>query len=234
MISVVLIDDHALVRHGLRSILEKYPEFSVVGEAGDGEEGLALMRRLQPDIAVLDLHMPRLTGIEVTERARKLSLRTRIVIVTVAGDSPYPRRLLEAGAVGYVPKACPEQELLQALHQVADGRRYLASAIAQQLAMEAVSGGSRSPFDALSARELEIAIRLAQGDDARTLSRVLSISEKTISTHKSNVFAKLDIDNVVALAHLAQLHGILDSGSARETANGTGRKRPKSTRAITS
>jgi DNA-binding NarL/FixJ family response regulator len=224
VISVALIDDHAMMRTGLRLILEKAGGFEIVGEAGDGEAGLALLKKLEPDVALLDLHMPCLTGIEVTERARKADLRTRIVIVTVAGDSPFPRRLLEAGAAGYVTKACSDDELLQGIRQVADGRRYLAASIAQQLAMEAVTGTGGSPFDALSKRELEVAIRFAQGDDALTTGRHLRISNKTISTHKANIFAKLDIDNVVALAHLAQLHGLLDPGSACETANGTQRK----------
>ena len=97
MINVVLIDDHLLVRNGYRAMLERRPEFCVVGEAGDGEAGLALIRKEEPDIAVLDLHMPRLTGVEVTERVRRSGLKTRVVIVTVAGEAPFPRRLLEAG-----------------------------------------------------------------------------------------------------------------------------------------
>ena len=225
VINVVLIDDHLLVRNGYRAMLDRRPEFAVVGEAGDGEAGLALIRKLEPDIAVLDLHMPRLTGVEVTERVRRSELKTRVVIVTVAGEAPFPRRLLEAGASGYLTKACPSEEFILALLQVADGRRYLAPTIAQQLAMESVDGGGGSPFDRLTTRELEIAIRLAQGDDAQTLSRFLSISDKTISTHKSNIFAKLDIDNVVALAHLANVHGVLHLGNALETANGTRRRR---------
>lgn len=224
MISVVLIDDHAMMRAGLRLILEKAGGFEIVGEAGDGEAGLALLKKLEPDVALLDLHMPKLTGIEVTERARRSDIRTRLVIVTVAGDSPFPRRLLEAGASGYVTKACSDEELVQGIRQVADGRRYLAPAIAHQLALEAVGGSQGSPFDALSKRELEVAIRFAQGDDAQTIAKHLRISDKTISTHKGNIFGKLDIDNVVTLAHMAQLHGLLDPGSARETANGTQRK----------
>lgn len=224
MISIVLIDDHAMMRSGLRMILEKQPGFGVVGEAGDGEAGLALLKQLEPDVALLDLHMPKLTGIEVTERARKANLRTRILILSVASESPFPRRLLEAGAAGYLTKACPAEDLVTAVRQVVDGRRYLAPAIAQRLAMEAIDGSSGSPFDGLTARELEIAIRFAQGDDAQTISRHLRISDKTVATHKAHVFGKIGIDNVVALAHLAQLHGVLDAGAARETANGTQRK----------
>jgi DNA-binding NarL/FixJ family response regulator len=177
VISVVLIDDHAMMRTGLRLILEKQPGFEVIGEAGDGETGLALLKRLQPDVALLDLHMPGLTGIEVTERVRKAKLRTRIVILSVVGDTPFPRRLLEAGAAGYLTKACPAEELVQAVRQVSDGRRYLAPAVAQQLAFDAISGNSGSPFDTLTARELEIGIRFAQGDDAQSMSRYLRISD---------------------------------------------------------
>ncbi len=216
MIRVALIDDHALVRAGFRMLLEKETGIEVVGEAEDGEQGLALLRRQQPDVALLDLHMPGLTGIEVTERVRKGDIKTRLIILTVAGDAPFPRRLLEAGASGYLTKACPAAELIQAVRYVADGRKFIAPAIAQQLALDAINGHTASPFEALTPRELEIALHFAHGDDAQTIARELSISDKTVATHKARVMDKLGIDSEVALAHLAMQHGLLDpSGPPR-------------------
>jgi DNA-binding NarL/FixJ family response regulator len=216
MIRVALIDDHALVRAGFRALLEKDAGFVVVGEAEDGEQGLALLRKEQPDVALLDLHMPGLTGIEVTERVRKAGLKTRLIILTVAGDAPFPRRLLEAGASGYLTKACPAVELIQAVRQVSDGRKFIAPAIAQQLALDAINGNIGSPFEALTARELEVALHFAHGADAQAIARELNISDKTVATHKARVMTKLGIDSEVALAHLAMQHGLLDpSGPPR-------------------
>lgn len=212
MIRVVLVDDHALMRTGLRMILEKQPDMEVVGEAEDGEPGLALIKRLQPQVALVDLHMPRLSGIEVTERVRRAKLSTRVVVLTIAGESPFPRRLLEAGASGYLTKGCPAEELVRAIRQVADGRRYLSADVAQQMALGNLAN-SDTPFADLSTRELEVAMMLAQGLTAKQIGVRLKLSDKTVATYKYRLFEKLAIDNVVTLAHLATLHGLMDAGT---------------------
>ncbi len=216
MIRIVLVDDHALVRTGLRMILEKQPDMEVVGEAEDGEPGLALIKRTHPQVALVDLHMPRLSGIEVTERVRRAKLSTRVVILTMAGESPFPRRLLEAGASGYVTKGCPAEELVKAIRQVADGRRYLSADIAQQMALGNLAN-SDTPFADLSTRELEVAMMLAQGLTAKQIGERLKLSDKTVATYKYRLFEKLAIDNVVTLAHLATLHGLMDAGARART-----------------
>jgi DNA-binding NarL/FixJ family response regulator len=209
MIRIVLVDDHNIMRTGVRLILEKHSDMEVVGEAEDGERGLALIKQLRPDIALVDVHMPGFSGVELTERVRRAKLSARVVILTVVSEAPFPRRLLEAGASGYLTKGCPAEELVKAIRQVADGKRYIGSDVAQQLAL-ATMNGEESPFATLSARELEIAIMLAQGRKAKTIATRLNLSEKTVATYKSRLFEKLGIDNVVALAHLASLHGLLD------------------------
>lgn len=209
MIRIVLIDDHTLVRTGLRLILEKHADLEIVGEAEDGERGLALIKQLHPDIALVDVHMPGISGVELTERVRRAKLETRVAILTMADQAPFPRRLLEAGASGYLTKGCPADELVKAIRQIADGGRYLGSAVAQQLAL-ATLNGEASPFAELSARELEVAMMLAQGRSAKSIATRLHLSEKTVATYKARLFEKLDIDNVVALAHLASLHGLLE------------------------
>jgi len=213
MIRIVMVDDHALVRAGLRMILEKQADIEVVGEADDGEAGLQLIRNLQPDLALVDLHMPNVNGIEVTERVRRSKLVTRIVILTMASDAPFPRRLLEAGASGYLTKGCPADELVKAIRAVAGGRRYLSADVAQQLALESTSGATASPFDELSARELEIAMMLARGRSMPDIAERLKISAKTVATYKYRLYEKLNVDNVVTLSHLAAVHGLVENAA---------------------
>lgn len=210
MIRVVLIDDHELVRTGFRMILAQQPDIEIVGEAADGERGLALIRANEPDVAVVDVHMPGLSGIELTDRVRRHKLATRVVILTVVHEAPFPRRLIEAGASGYLTKGCAADELLRAVRQVADGRRYLAPDIAELLALGALDGAAASPFEALSARELDVALMLARGQDMQDIAERLKLSAKTVATYKYRLFDKLGIDNTVALAHLAHMHGLLD------------------------
>lgn len=211
MIRTVLIDDHELVRTGFRMILAAQPDITVVGEAADGENGLALIRRERPDVALVDVHMPGLSGVELTERVQRAKLPTRIIILSMVSDSPFPRRLLEAGAGGYLTKGCAAEELLRAIRQVATGRRYLAQHVAEQLALNALDGhGSGSPFETLTARELEVAMMLAQGREMRDIAQVMNLSAKTVATYKYRLFDKLHIDNTVALAHLAGQHGLID------------------------
>ncbi|MEP6940939.1 MAG: response regulator [Rudaea sp.] len=210
MIRIVLVDDHALVRTGLRMIVEKQPDMEVCGEADDGHTGLQLIRRERPDIALVDLHMPTVSGIEVTDRVRRAKLSTYVVILTMASEAPFPRKLLDAGASGYLTKGCPAEELVRAIRQVADGRRYISSDVAQQLALQNIDGNAASPFDELSTRELEVAMMLAQGLSASQIADRLKLSAKTIATYKYRLFDKLAIGNVVTLAHLAATHGLTD------------------------
>jgi DNA-binding NarL/FixJ family response regulator len=209
MIRVVLVDDHELVRTGFRMILAQQAGIEVIGEAADGEHGLALIRSELPDVALVDVHMPRLSGIELTDRVRKHKLSTRVVILSVVSEAPFPRRLIEAGASGYLTKGCAADELVRAVRQVADGRRYLSPDIAEVLALGALDGGE-SPFEVLSARELDVAMMLARGQDMQLIADRLKLSAKTVATYKYRLFDKLGVDNPVALAHLAHTHGLLD------------------------
>jgi DNA-binding NarL/FixJ family response regulator len=208
MIRIVLVDDHTLVRTGLRLIIDKQPDMEVVGEAEDGESGFAQIRKLNPDVALVDVHMPGVSGVEVTQRVRRSKLPTHVVILTMVDEAPFPRRLLEAGASGYLTKGCPADELVRAVRAVASGRRYLSADVAQQLALETTGSGAASPFDELSARELEIAMLLTRGRSMPDIAGRLNISAKTVATYKYRLFEKLNVDNVVTLAHLAALHGL--------------------------
>lgn len=209
MISVVLIDDHELVRAGFRMILEKQPDIEVLGEAGGAEEGLELIRRVDPDVALVDVHMPGMSGLEMTERVVRADMPTQIVIITVVDDARFPRRLLDAGALGYLTKSCPAKALVAAVHDVAAGKRYLAPEVAQKLALSTLDGED-SPFDLLSSRELEVAMMLVRGQSLGAIGEQLNLSPKTISTYKQRLLDKLGLEHVVGLSHLMMAHGLLD------------------------
>ena len=212
MIRVYLVDDHELVRTGFKLILAKEVDIEVVGEAGSGEEALAQIRRTKPDVVLCDLHLPGVSGLEVTDRIVRAEQGTRVIIVSVQLDGPLPRRLLEAGASGYLGKGCSSDELLRAIRDVARGKRYLAGEVAQQMALGSLTTSS-SPFDALSSRELEVVMLLVQGERMADIGERLKLSAKTIATHKYNALAKLGIKDLAALTRLAIQHGLSDPAS---------------------
>lgn len=207
-IRVFMVDDHALVRTGLRMILANESDIEIVGEADSGETALPMIRRLKPDIVLCDLHLPGISGLEVTERVVRGQPDTRVIVVSILEDGPMPRRMIEAGASGYVGKGGNAQELVRAVRDVARGKRYLASNIAQNLALSGI-GGSETPFDALSPRELEVSMLLLQGLRQEDIARRLSLSAKTVNTHKSRLFGKLQIQDNIALARLASQYGVM-------------------------
>jgi DNA-binding NarL/FixJ family response regulator len=209
MIRVVLVDDHELVRSGFRLILSGQPDIEVVGEAGNAEEGLRLIRSQKPEVALLDVHMPGMSGIELTERVRRADLPTQIIILTVVDDARFPRRLLQSGALGYLTKACPAEELLAAVRDVAQGKRYLDATIARAMALAALDGEA-SPLESLSSRELEVALMLARGIAVNEIAARLHLSPKTVSTYKQRLFEKLGVEHGIALAHLLAAHGMLE------------------------
>ena len=208
-IRVFIVDDHALVRAGMRMILSSQTDIEVLGDADSGETALPLIRKLKPDVVLCDLHLPGVSGLEVTERVVKGDHGSKVVIVSVLEDGPLPKRLLEAGASGYVGKGGDAAELLIAVREVARGKRYLASSVAQHLAFAGI-GGSASPIDELTPRELEIGLLLVQGLRQQEIAQRLSLSPKTVNTHKSRLFEKLGVGDSVALARTLKQHGLLD------------------------
>lgn len=207
-IRVFMVDDHALVRAGMRMILSGETDIEVVGEADCGESALPMIRKLRPDVVLCDLHLPGVSGLEITERVVK-GRHAKVIVVSVLEDGPMPRKLIEAGASGYVGKGGDSTELVRAVRDVARGKRFLASRIAQKLALAGL-GGDATPFDELSPRELEIAMLLVQGLRQEEIARRLSLSPKTVNTHKSRLFAKLGIEDSIALARLASQYGLAD------------------------
>lgn len=212
-IRIFLLDDHALVRTGMRMILSAQTDLEVVGEAESGESALPQIRSLKPDVVLCDLHLPGISGLEVTERIIRGDYGPKVIIVSVHEDGPFPKRLIEAGASGYVGKGGDANELLRAIRDVARGKRYLAPAVAQNLALAGI-GGDSSPFDLLSPREIEIALLLVQGMRQEEIARRLSLSPKTVNTHKGRMFEKLGISDTIALARLVAQYGLADPVAA--------------------
>ena len=212
-IRIFIIDDHALVRSGIRLIVSGQPDMEVIGEASSGDAALPQVRSLKPDIVLCDLHMPGMSGLEITERIVRGQQDVRVIMVSVLEDGPMPRRLLEAGASGYVGKGGDAEELLEAIREVSRGRRFLAGNVARHMALAGIDGDG-NPFDLLSDRELEVALMLAQGLRQGQIAERLSLSPKTVNTHKSRLFEKLAIADTVALARLMGQHGLIEETAA--------------------
>ncbi|AXI84298.1 response regulator transcription factor [Xylella taiwanensis] len=206
-IKIFLIDDHALVRAGMKMILSNELDLEVIGEAETGEVALPQIRKLRPNIVLCDMHLPGVSGLEITERLVKGDYGSRVIIVSVLEDGPLPKRLLEVGAFGYVGKGSDANELLCAIRDVALGKRYLGNSIAQNLVLSSLEGGC-SPFDMLSPRELEVALLLTQGLRQEDIAKRLCLSAKTINTHKARLFAKVGVRDTIALARLAMQYGL--------------------------
>lgn len=208
MIRVFLIDDHQVVRTAIAHQLSSGADIDIVGQASDGESGLAEVHRCKPDIVLCDLHLPGISGFDVVDRLVRGSWGGRVIVLSAQEDGPLPKRLLKAGAAGYLTKACSSEELLRAVRQVHDGKRFISAALAQRLALE--EGEGDSPFDQLSRRELEVAIGLAKGQSMTEVAERLHIAPKTVATHKYNLFAKLEIGDLVGLVRLARQYGLID------------------------
>ena len=210
MISVALVDDHELVRTGFRMILAQHKDLVVAGEADNGEDAVRLAKKVKPQVVLMDLNLPGSSGLEATERIVKNDRNVRVIIVTAHDTDPYPRRLLDVGASGFLTKACPADELVGAIRTVAKGGKHLSATIAQRLALAALPGGEgASPFDKLSPRELEVCLATARGLTMPQIAERLSISAKTVATHKYRVYEKLSVDSEVALTLLALQYGLI-------------------------
>ena len=211
MITILLVDDHALVRIGLRHILEPCAEFRLVGEASSGEEALSLNRSRRPQVVLLDVRLPGLTGLEVTARLKRARPGVRVIVMVNHADSPLAGQVLEAGADGCLTKDTASDEVLRAVRTVASGGRYLAASVAQSLAVAMMPGHSESPLTELSAREMEVMIKLAEGHRMRDIAKLLCLSPKTVATYKYRIYDKLGTRSEVGLVRMAMQHGLVPS-----------------------
>lgn len=214
MIRVIVVDDHQLVRIGTRRLLEDSSGIEVVGEAASGEEAVDLVRQTEPDVALMDIQMPGIGGLEATRRCLRAHPELKVLVVTMHEDEPYPSKLLKVGAAGYLTKRADLKEMMIAIRKVHAGQRYISAEIAQQLALRPFSEEEHSPFEQLSAREMQISLMVMMGHKVQEISEKLSLSPKTVNSYRYRVFDKLHVRNDVGLTRMAIKHGIIDSDVA--------------------
>jgi two-component system response regulator NreC len=216
-IRLVLADDHALVREGLRALLESDPEFEVAGQAGDGAEVLDLVERLQPDVVVLDLMMPGMGGLELTRHLARRPCGPAVLILSMHDSEAYVIEAMRSGAAGYALKQAPAGELARGVHAVAAGTRYLSPALSDR-ALDAYvrqANVEREPEDSLTVREREVLRLAAEGRSNADVAKVLYISRRTVETHRARAMKKLGLRNQVDLVRYAIHQGLVphDPGS---------------------
>jgi two-component system invasion response regulator UvrY len=210
MINVMLVDDHELVRTGIRRLLDDASGIKVHAEAESGEEAISEARKKRPDVVLMDVSMPGIGGLEATRKLLQIYPDLPIIIVTVHTDDPFPSSLLKAGASGYLHKGCSVDEIVTGIKMVHSGKRYISSDIAQNLALSLLPGNEKSPFESLSQREMQVMIMLVQGNKVHEISDKLCLSPKTVSTYRTRLFEKLRVGNDAELTRLAMHYGILD------------------------
>ncbi|MGQ3888918.1 two-component system response regulator LetA [Legionella sp. CNM-1927-20] len=213
MIKILIVDDHALVRMGIRRLLEDLPDMDVVAEAASGEEALLLVKSHRPDVVLLDMKMPGIDGWEVTRRLKKSNPHIKIIAVTAICAEPLPTRILQLGAMGYLTKESGVQEMAAAIRKVAKGEKYLSAEIAQKMAINSLMAVQGSPFDALSEREMQVMLMITSGMTVQDIADRLFLSTKTINGYRYRIFEKLSIKNDVELTHLALKHRVIEKPS---------------------
>lgn len=213
-IRILLVDDHVVVRSGLRMLLEAQSGFLIVGEAETGREAVEMVEDLQPDVVLMDIQMPDMNGIEATRHLRKTKIKTAILALTMHEDDQYFFEMLHAGSSGYILKRAAPDELVEAIHTVADGNVYLYPSLATRLVQDylqrADAGDQPMIQDNLTPRELEILTLIAEGNTNAEIGRQLVISPKTVDSHRENIMRKLNLHSRIDLVKYALKMGIID------------------------
>lgn len=206
-------DDHTLFRHGLRKILEERPEWQVVAEAGDGREAVRQTLALQPDVALLDIGMPMLNGIEATRQITRRLPDVRVLILSMHAEEAYVVQALQAGARGYLLKDSAAEDLISGIAAVVMGKSFFSPAVAQVMLDDYVrrlaDQGITDRYDALSEREREVMQLVAEGRSSKEIADLLSIAPSTVETHRAHIFQKLDIRNTAELVLYAVRRGVI-------------------------
>lgn len=213
MIRVLIVDDHALVRMGIRRLLDDQPDMDVVAEAENGEMALSMVKLHQPDVVLLDMKMPGIDGWEVTRRLKKTNPHVKIIAVTALSTEPLPSRVLQLGAMGYLTKESGPEEMAAAIRKVVQGEKYLSAAVAQKMAISSLQAPQESPFDLLSEREMQVMLMITNGMLVQDIADRLFLSTKTINGYRYRIFEKLAIKNDVELTYLAMKHRVIERPS---------------------
>jgi two-component system invasion response regulator UvrY len=212
MISVLLVDDHQLVRTGIQALLNSDKEIQVVAVADSGEQAIDMVGELAPDIILMDVSMPGIGGVEASRRILRQYPNIKIIGVSAYNDGPIPQQLLKLGVLGFISKSSSADEMICAIRKAIEGKRYLCSDVANNLAFQSMFETQQSPFVKLSQREAEIVTLILQGKTIPEMAEMLSISSKTVNTYRYRLYDKLKIKNDVELTRLAVKFGHIDTG----------------------
>lgn len=216
MINVLLVDDHDLVRTGIKKILNEVSGIKVVGEARTGEEAVKLGRKLHPQVVLMDVKMPGIGGFEATRKLIRTDPDIKILVLTTCNNDLYPARLLQIGAAGYLTKGSSMEQMVQAIRAVHAGQRYISPEIANRLAFRHVSDKDETPFSSLSERELQVMLMITKGTKVQDIAEQLCLSPKTVNSYRYRIFEKLTVNNDVELTLLAIRHGLVESEEATQ------------------
>ncbi len=212
---IILVDDHSIIREGLRPLLEKEPDMEVVGEAENGRQALELVREIKPDVAIMDISMPDLNGIEAARRIRQDFPHCKVVGLSVHTDNQYVARMIQAGASGYLPKSCAFKELAAAVRDVMSGKTYLSPRVVDSVVqyLQKTTPDSESAAAVLTSREREVLQLLAEGKSTKEIASTLNVSERTVEAHRQNITTKLNLHSIAELTKYAISQGLtsLDS-----------------------
>ncbi|SQI40065.1 Response regulator uvrY [Leminorella richardii] len=211
MISVLLVDDHELVRAGIRRILEDVKGIKVVGEAQTGEDAVKWCRANDVDIVLMDMNMPGIGGLEATKKILRYSPDIKVIMLTIHTENPLPAKVMQAGASGYLSKGAAPDEVINAIRAIASGQRYIGAEIARQMALSQLAPEADTPLSALSERELQIMLMITKGLKVNEIAEALNLSPKTVNSYRYRMFSKLNISGDVELTHLAIQNGIVSS-----------------------
>ncbi len=211
MINVLLVDDHELVRTGIRKILDEIKGIKVIGEAKTGEEAVLFCRKSEPDVVLMDMNMPGIGGLEATKKIIRTAPDAKVIVLTVYTEDPIPTKVMQIGASGYLTKDAGPDEMVNAIRAVNSGQRYITPDVAQKMALNQFKTVEENPFASLSERELQIMIMITRGEKVPDISKQLILSTKTINSYRYRMFEKLNVSNDVELTHLAIRHGMLNT-----------------------
>jgi two-component system, NarL family, response regulator NreC len=210
---ILLADDHTVVRQGLRKVLEERPDWVVVAEAGNGRDAVKQAEELKPDVAILDVAMPLLNGIEATRQIVKRSPSTRVLVLTMHSDEAYVNQILKAGATGYLLKDSADVDLIQAVGAVSQGKSFFSPAVARLMLDDYVrqlaDKGITDRYESLSEREREIFQLIAEGKANKEIAHILSISPSTVETHRARIMEKLDLHSAAEIVLYAVRRGVI-------------------------
>jgi two-component system nitrate/nitrite response regulator NarL len=210
VIKVLVADDHPVVRRGLQSCLAKQARLKIVGEAADGDEALRKSKELKPDVVLMDISMPGMNGLAVTEVLRKEAPHVKVLVLSVHNNRDYIFRIIQSGAHGYVSKEAPPEELLRAIESVFENKPFFSEEIARAALNQLVtSGGKKDPFGQLTDREREVLVLIAEGQSNKEIAGKLGIGVRTIETHRERIMRRLDIHSVAGLTKFAIANGMV-------------------------